>query len=262
MDLKLKGKAALVLAGSSGLGKGAAMELAREGASVVMLSTQEDKLRAAQQHIREETGNEPGYIVGDLGREGDIERAVEETVQRHGAIDVLITNAPGPKGGPFTSLELADWDSAYQLSLKAHVRAIRAAVPHMQRQGSGRILCITSYSIKQAADNLMLSNALRLAVVGMVKTLSRELAPHGILANVIGTGPTHTPRIQALDSQNAARAGVSVEEWAQQQAAKIPIGRYGQPEELGRMAAFLCSGANTYITGQSVVVDGALTTAY
>lgn len=262
MDTKLTGKTALVLASSSGLGRGTAMELAREGAQVVLFSTSEDKLRAAQALIKQETGHEPAYVVGSAGAKEDIQRAVDHALSRFAALDVLVTNAPGPKGGPFMSLEEADWDSAYSLSLKAHAQAIRLALPHMQRQGGGRILCITSSSVKQAIDNLLLSNAFRLAVVGMVKTLSRELAGQGILINVIGSGPMDTPRIEALDTQNAARAGISLDDWQRQQAAKVPMGRYGQPEEFGRLAAFLCSGANTYITGQSIVIDGGMTTAY
>ena len=258
MDLKLKGKSALVLAGSSGLGKGAATELAREGARVMLLSTSEDKLRKAQKEILEATGNEPAILVGDLSKPGEAARAVEETVKQFGGIDVLVTNAPGPKGGPFLSLDWADWDSAYQLSLMAHVQAIRAAVPHMQAAGGGRVLCITSYSIKQAADNLLLSNAFRLAVLGVVKTLSRELAPQGILLNVIGTGPTQTPRIEQLDTMNASRAGVSLEEWTSQQAAKIPLGRLGQAEEIAHAVAFLASPKAGYITGHELDINGGM----
>ena len=170
MDLKLTGKTALVLASSSGLGRGVAMELAREGVRVVLFSTHEDKLRAAQKRIADETGHEPAYVVGSADKTEDLKCAVEHALSRFGALDVLVTNAPGPKGGAFQSLTETDWDSAYRLSLKAHVDAIRLALPHMQKKGGGRILCITSSSIKQAIDNLMLSNAFRLAVVGMVKT--------------------------------------------------------------------------------------------
>lgn len=259
MDLKLKGKSALVMASSSGLGKGVAMELAREGAFMTLFSTNEDKLRAAQAQIKAETGHEPSYVAGNAGETEDIKRAIEQAVSHNGGLDVLVTNAPGPKGGPFVSLTGDDWDNAYRLSLKANVEAIRLALPHMS---NGRILCITSSSIKQAIDNLMLSNAFRLAVVGMVKSLARELAPKGILVNVIGSGPMETPRIAALDTQNAANAGVDLKDWQRQQAAKIPLGRYGSPEEFGRLAAFLCSFANTYITGQAIVIDGGMTTAY
>ncbi len=262
MDLQLKGKAALVLAGSSGLGLAVATELSREGAQVMLMSTNEHKLQGAQTLITEETGNEPAIFSGSVAEEKDLQEAVRRTVARFDRLDVLVTNAPGPKSGPFDSLHNADWESAFQLSLFAHVKAIRAALPHMFAQGGGRILCITSSSIRQALDNLMLSNSFRLAVVGMVKTLARELAPRGILANVIGTGPMQTPRIEALDLLNAHRAAVSVEVWQKQQAAGIPLGRYGRPEELGRAAAFLCSWANSYITGQALVVDGGLTTAY
>ena len=262
MDLKLTGKSALVLASSSGLGRGVALELAREGAQVVLFSTSEDKLRAAQKLIEKESGHKPAYVVGSTGETEDIRRAMEQTLSLYGALDVLVTNGPGPKGGPFVSLLEDDWDSAYRLSLKAHAEAIRLALPHMLKSGGGRILCITSSSIKQAIDNLMLSNAFRLAVVGMVKTLSREMAGQGILVNVIGSGPMDTPRIETLDTQNAARAGVALADWQRQQAAKVPAGRYGQPEEFGRLAAFLCSGANTYITGQSIVIDGGMTSAY
>lgn len=262
MDLQLNGKVALVLASSSGLGKGVAMELAREGALVTLFSTKEDKLQQAQAQIKAETGQEPAYVVGSVANREDLARAVSQTVARFGSLDVLVTNAPGPKGGPFASLLEEDWDSAYNLNLKAHVAAIRQALPHMEKQGFGRILCITSSSVKQAIDNLMLSNAFRLATVGMAKTLAREVAQKGILVNVIGSGSMETPRIEALDTQNAAKAGVSLEEWQSQQAKKIPLGRYGQPAEFGRLAAFLCSGANTYLTGQAIVIDGGVTTAY
>lgn len=262
MDLGLKGKIALVLAASSGLGKGTAMELAREGATAVLVSSNEAKLRAAQAEIAQQTGFEPDYVVCDLSAEGEIARAVDVAAQRHGGIDVLVTNAPGPKGGPFVSLTDEDWHSAYRLTLLSHVQAIRATLPHMQRRGGGRILCITSSSARQAIDNLLLSNAFRLSVVGMVKTLAREVAAQGILCNVIGSGSMQTPRIEQLDEQNGAEAGVSTEAWRARQEAAIPMGRYGRPDEFGRLAAFLCSGANTYATGQVFIIDGGRTTAY
>lgn len=262
MDLGLKGKTALVMAASSGLGKGTAMELAREGARVILLSSNEDKLRAAQADIARETGNEPDFVVCDLAEPGAIGRAVRDVAQRHGGIDVLVTNAPGPRGGPFMALTDEDWHSAYQLSLLVHVQAIRAALPSMQAKGSGRILCITSSSTRQALDNLLLSNAFRLSVVGMVKTLAREVAGQGILCNVIGSGFMQTPRIDSLDQENSEKAGVSLDEWRKRQAAAIPMGRYGKPDEFGRLAAFLLSEANTYITGQVVLIDGGRTTAY
>lgn len=262
MDLKLRGRIALVLAGSSGLGRGVATELSREGAQVVIMSSNQEKLKAAQAFIKEQTGNQPDFVVGDLQQPEDIKSAVNQVVSRFGAIDILVTNAPGPKGGPFLSLTQADWDSAYQLSLLSHVQAIQAALPHMQANGGGRILLITSSSIRQAIDNLALSNAFRLATLGMAKTLAREVAKDGILVNVIGSGSMKTPRIDALDTQNAERLNIPLNDWRAQQEAKIPLGRYGDPLEFGRLAAFLCSFANTYITGQGHLIDGGMTTAY
>ena len=262
MELGLKNKAALVLASSSGLGKAIAMELAREGAQVMLCGRSEEQLRKAQQEIFEITGNQPEYYAGSITDPGYIEALVRHTREKCGPIYALVNNSGGPKPGTFDTFQDEDWQQAYELCLLSYVRAIRAVLPDMRANGGGRILCSTSSSVKASLENLILSNTFRMGVVGMAKTLSQELGRDNILVNVIGPGRIGTARIDQLDKLRADKQGLSVEQLQEQTYHEIPLGRYGQPEEYGRLAAFLCSEANTYITGQTILLDGGMTKAY
>ena len=262
MELGLKNKSALVLASSSGLGKAIAMELAREGARVMLCGRSEEQLKRAQQDILNATGNEPKDLAGSITDPRYIQELVQTTVEKCGPIFALVNNSGGPKPGPFDSFDDQAWQDAYELCLLSYIRTIRAVLPYMRANGGGRILCSTSSSVKAALNDLILSNTFRMGVVGLAKTLSQELGPDNILVNVIGPGRVGTARIDQLDQIRAQKEGLSVEELQHKAFHDIPLGRYGRPEEYGRMAAFLCSEANTYLTGQTLLMDGGMVKAY
>ncbi len=261
MDLGLKDKGVIVMASSSGLGQAVACEFAREQAKVMLFSPFEDQLKEAQAQIKAETGNEPDYFVGDITKAEDIKTLVSTTVEKFGGVYALVNNTGGPPAGTFDAFDDETWQKAYELTLLSYIRAVREVLPHMRAAGGGRILCSTSSSIKAVLDNLILSNTFRAGVVGLAKTLSQELGKDGILVNVIAPGRIGTARIDELDAIRAKKAGVSVEQLQENTFKTIPLGRYGEPAEYGKLSAFLCSEANTYITGQSVLVDGGLVKA-
>src|SRR5215210_2966879 len=219
MDLGLGGKTALVTAASKGLGRAIATELAREGARVVISSRDEQALARTAAEIGSETGAEVGYRAADLTSGDEIEALVRHALDRFGGIDVL---------------------------------------PSMRERGEGRIVNVASSSVKQPIDNLLLSNTFRAGLAGLAKSLSLELAPDNILVNTLGPGRILTGRTETVDAGQAESQGVSVEEVREQFASRIPLGRYGTPEEFARVAAFLASPANGYVTGQAVLVDGGM----
>lgn len=262
MDLQLKDKSVLVLAAGSGIGKGVAMEFAREKAKVMLAGRTEEKLITAQKEIAQETGITTEYVVADLSKADDIINAVKEAETKNGPIYALFNNTGGPRPGDFDSFNDQDWQNAFELTLLSFIRAIRAVLPSMRETGGGRILNNTSSSIKQVLDPLLLSNVFRTGILGLSKSLARQLAPDNILVNVVAAGKIQTPRVNQVDSVKSEKQGISLEDFQKQNALQIPMKRYGTPDELGRLAVFLCSAANTYITGQSILVDGGITTAY
>ena len=261
MDLGLAGRVAIVAASSKGLGKATAAQLAAEGAKVMISGRDEGELKAAASEIGKSTGSEVSYAVADVTRAEDVGSLVDGTVEHFGGLDVLITNAGGPPAGNFDKFEDADWQGAFELNLLSVVRLIRAGLPHMREKGYGRIVNFTSSSIKQPLDNLILSNVFRTAVLGLSKSLSAELAPEGILINTLGPGRIATDRLASLDESRAEKGGISVEEVRRRSEGQIPLGRYGQPEEFARVATFLASEANTYVTGQALLIDGGMVRA-
>lgn len=264
MDLGLKDKVVLCMASAAGLGKGIATEMAREGAKVMLCTAEpfKDQLYATQDEIEKETGNRPEAFLCDVNKVEDIQALVDHTVATLGDIYALVNMCPGPKPGPFENFDDAAWEGAFNMCLLSYIRTIRAVLPSMKRLGGGRIVNSTSSSIKDCLDNLILSNTMRMGVVGMTKTLAREVGKDNILVNVIGPGRIGTARITGLNAVRAEKAGISVEDYEKQDLKKFPMGRYGTIDEYGRMAAFLCSEANTYISGQNILLDGAMTTAY
>jgi 3-oxoacyl-[acyl-carrier protein] reductase len=261
MNLGLTDKAVIVCASSAGLGKATALEFAREGARVMLASRREAELKKAAAEIKAATGHEPRYVVTDVTKAADVTRLVTETVTAYGEVYALINNSGGPPAGAFDVFDDAAWQSAYELNLLAYIRTIRAALPHLRRSG-GRILNFTSSSVKSPIENLILSNTFRTGVMGLTKTLAGELGKDGILVNVIGPGRVQTERIAQLDAGRAAKGGISLEQVRSDTAKTIPLGRYGEPEEFARAAVFLASPANTYITGQTLLVDGGMVKAY
>lgn len=187
---------------------------------------------------------------------------MKTTTEKLGPVYALMNNTGGPSPGTFDQFCDEDWQKAFELCLLSYIRLIRECLPIMRAGGGGRILNSTSSSVKAVLDNLILSNTFRMGVVGLSKTLSQELGKDGILVNVIGPGRIGTARIDQMDQVRAEKAGKTVEEIRQSAFSSIPLGRYGKPEEYGKLAAFLLAPSNTYITGQTVLVDGGMVKAF
>ncbi|SDX75089.1 3-oxoacyl-[acyl-carrier protein] reductase [Modestobacter sp. DSM 44400] len=261
MDLELTGRVALVTAASKGLGRATATQLAAEGARVMISSRGAEQLAATAAEISAATGAQVEHCPADVSDAADLARLLRETEERLGGVDVLVNNAGGPRPGGFDALDDAAWQQAFELNLLSGIRLMRGVLPHMRAQGWGRIVTIASSSIKQPLDNLLLSNTYRVAILGLAKSLAIEFAPDGVLVNTIGPGRIATDRVAGLDATRAEKSGMSIEEVRAQAEKSIPLGRYGTAEEFGKVAAFLVSGANTYLTGQAFLVDGGMVKA-
>ena len=247
MDLGLENKVALVLASSKGLGKAVAIALAAEGAKVMICGTDEVALLDTEKEIALIAPNCVASFVCDLGQEQQRKQLVAKCEQTFGTIDILVTNSGGPASGSFEQFSLQDWISIYNLLFLSIVDIIQQVLPAMKQKGFGRILTITSVAVKQPADNLISSNAVRTSLLGLVKSLSNEVAPFGITVNNIMPGYTSTNRLKALIEKNP-----KVEEVKD----SIPMKRFGTAAEFAAAAAFLVSEKASYITGQSLAVDG------
>jgi len=261
MDLGLNGKRVLVAAASKGLGRAIAAEFVRESAQVAICSRD----RARIQRVATELGSGTVAIEADVSTNEGCRRFVDESVKRLGGIDVLIVNAGGPKLGTFADLDDAAWQTAFELTLLSAVRLTRLALPEL-RKSKGAIVFSTSTSVRQpglpAYGTLMLSNGLRAAVHGLLKTLSRELAADGIRVNAIQPGRISTERVAELDGDTAKREGIPIEKVRERfEKGAIPLGRYGKPEEFAAAAVFLASPRASYITGVSLQVDGGMLTS-
>ncbi|WP_138419933.1 SDR family oxidoreductase [Aquibacillus sediminis] len=262
MDLDLKGKSVIVAAGSKGIGRATALEFAKEGAHVLIGSREEQALKEAVSFIKEESGNQQvDYRVCDITDPNSVTAFVKKALDWNGKVDVLINNAGGPPAGKFEQFDDQDWQAAFELNLLSYIRLAREVLPSMQAQQQGRIINIASSSIKQSLDNLILSNTFRAGMVGLSKTLAREYANDNIMVNTIGPGRIDTERLASLDENTAQGTGQTYDQVRQASENTIPIGRYGSPEEFARIVVFLSSGANTYMTGQNLVIDGGLVKA-
>ncbi len=261
MDLHLTGKTAIVLASSTGLGKAVAKELAVEGANVMITSRNKDKLVQAKEEIEQVAKGRVEYMVADVTDAHSIKALVDVTRQTFGKINILVNNTGGPSAGSFEDLTDQDFQKAFDLTLMSYIRAVREVLPDL-KETRGHILNNTSSSVKQPIDGLLLSNVFRMGVQGLSKSLSQELAPHGIMVNTIGAGRIATDRLTELDQNRAEREEKTVDDIQASIKDQIPAGRYGEPEEFAKMATFLVSGVNTYVTGQTILVDGALSKAY
>jgi len=255
MDLELTGKAVLVTAASKGLGKAAAMEMARNGAQVAICSRSSAVDQAAGD-IRTCTGATVHALRADLTRKDEVDRVVSSALEHLGQLDILIINAGGPPPGSFLDLVPQDWEAAVQLTLMSAVYLCYAAVPHMIKRGGGSIVATQSISVQQPLDNLVLSNSLRMAVIGLMKSLANELGPKGIRVNSINPGWTRTERVDQLLTDRSARNGTTPAEEAARITRGIPLGRMGTVEEYGRAVAWLASPAASYIHGHALSFDG------
>ena len=254
MDLGLRGKVALVAGASRGLGFGVAQSLAREGALVSIASRDEAAIKSAASHL----GNDALATTLDVRSPDGIQQWAQATIKRFGGIDLLFTNSGGPPAGPVMSFDDAMWQDAVNLLLFSTLRMVRAAVPSMQARGGGAILMSTSSSVKEPINNLGLSTVVRAAVSALAKTLSLELASSKIRVNQIIPGRIDTDRVRHLDEINAKRQNITTNEAKAKAESVIPMGRYGDSEEFGRVAAFLLSDATAYVTGATLQVDGGM----
>lgn len=256
MDFGLSGKVAFVAAASAGLGKAAALELAREGARVAICGRTLATVEDAAAEIRAATGAEVLALVCDVTDQAQIDAAVAATVAEWGGLHILVTNAGGAPAGRFDALDDAAWEQGWRLNFLSAVQLIRAALPHLRAAGWGRIITITSTTVKQPLDDLLISNSVRPGVVGLVRSLASQLGPEGITVNNVAPGFTSTERVTEIFTARAAANHTSPEEEMRSIADRTPVGRMGQPEELAAVIAFLASTRASYVTGQTIVVDG------
>ncbi len=259
MDLGLLGKVALVAGASRGLGKAVAMGLAREGVSVAVVARNRARIEAVAREIQNQTSVQTLGIAGDVTSAEDIHRIVNEAIGKFSAIDILVTNAGGPPPGAFVTLTDEQWRDAVNLTLLSAVRLSRAAIPHVQMQKWGRIIHICSYSVKHPIENLMLSNSIRSAVVGLSKTQALELGKDGITVNSVLPGWTATERVEQLMQDRAKRANTTPEEQATAIIREIPLGRMAKPEEFANVVVFLASERASYVNGVALAIDGGAT---
>ena len=247
MDLGLKSKVAFVAASSQGLGKSVALELAQEGANVIICGRNKENLEKAKQEIENQTNQKILALAGDLSISVEREHIIKMVLQSYNTIDILVTNSGGPPAGKFEDFNQQDWDKAYNQLLPGVVGLINGFLPGMKQKKWGRIICITSMAVKQPVNNLILSNAVRASIVGLTKSLSNELAIHNITVNNVMPGYTETERLKKLIESNPSFASA---------IAEIPLGRFGKPEEFAAAVTFLVSERASYITGVSLAVDG------
>ncbi|RNJ26294.1 SDR family oxidoreductase [Halosegnis longus] len=260
MDLAIDGNAALVTASSSGLGKASAKALAREGANVAINGRDEERLADAKAEVEAVATGEVIALPGDLTDADDAERLVEETVDAFDGLDHLVTSAGGPPSGAFIDTDDEDWQEAYDLLVMSVVRLARAAKPHLEAGDGGTIVTITSRSVKEALDSLVLSNSVRMGVIGLEKTLSKEFAPE-VRANAVLPGPHETARIENLVDAAVERGEYDSYEEGLDEWAGNPLERIGDPMELGDTVAFLSSPLSGFINGTAIPIDGGATGA-
>jgi len=256
MDLEIEGNAALVSASSSGLGKASGKALAREGADVLLNGRDPDRLEAARKEVESVAAGDVVAQPGDITDPAETEAVVETAVDEFGGLDHLVTSAGGPPSGPFLETDDEDWQEVFELLVMSVVRLARAAEPHLRAGEGGTIVTITSRSVKEAIDSLVLSNAVRMSVIGLEKTLSTEFAPE-VRANAVLPGAHETSRIEDLMEQAIDRGEYDDMEAAREGWGEgVPLQRIGDPMELGNTVAFLSSPKSGYINGAAVPIDG------
>lgn len=258
MDLHLKDKRAFVAGSSQGLGCAAAHLLAKEGCRVAINGREEEKIKRVAEKINRETGTQVIGLAGDVTQPDVSGKLIRQTAEAFGGLDILITNTRGPKPGGIDSLSEADWQVGIDLCLMAHVRLIQSALPYLRKSEAASILTITSLSVKQPIPNLVISNSVRLATIGLTKSLALDLGKEGIRVNSIIPGWTETERVTELFEVRAKANNSTVEEEAKRQAAESPFGRLAKPEEFANAVVFLVSPAASYITGVMLSVDGGM----
>ena len=258
MDLGLKGKKVFLSGSSRGLGYASAKVLAEEGCQVVLNGRDRDRLESSAAILAAETGGTIHSLVGDAARPENAAKLIQEASEVLNGIDLLVTNTGGPPSGKFTDHDDDVWEDAVNLVFLSHVRLIKAALPILRRSSSASVVTITSYSVKQPIPNLILSNSIRAATVGLTKSLALELGTEGIRFNSILPGWTNTERVQEILAYRAEQSGTSIQDERERITKECPLGRMAEPDEIGRAAAFLLSPAASYITGVMLQVDGGM----
>lgn len=261
MDYGLAGKAALVGGASRGIGRAAALGLAREGCRVAICARGVERLEATANEIRADTGTDVIAVPCDMARPDDIRRFVAAAVEAFGRLDIVVNNAGGPPPGPFEAHDESAWRQALDQNFLSVVRTVREALPYLRAAGGGRIVNITSVAVKEPIPGLVLSNAARLGVVGLAKTLSRELGPDGITVNNVCPGLTLTDRMRELYGGRAQAEGRSLEDLLGEEAQRIPLGRLAEADDVAALVVFLASEPARHITGATIQVDGGSTAA-
>lgn len=257
MDLQLDGRVAMVAASSKGIGRACALGLAREGVKVSLCARSEDDLEKVAEQIRTEAGVDVLSVPTDLTKADQIQRWADQTLERFGGVDILVTNAGGPPHGAWQDFQSDEaWQAAFELNMMSTIRMVRAVLPSMRERGGGRILNVQSTSVKAPIANLILSNTIRPGVAGLAKTLSRELAADSILVNTVCPGAIYTDRLRSGILDHAERTGVTEEQAAAERAQHIPLRRFGTPEEFANMVVFLASPRASYVTGSTIAIDG------
>lgn len=259
MDLGLKGRVAIVAAASKGLGRAVAEELARNGADVAICARSAANLKNAAEAIGKATGHEVFSQELDVTRPEAVHDFVAAVEKRYGRVDICVTNAGGPPAKKFLDISLEDWRNAVDLTLMSAVHFAREVLPLMRKSRWGRLIAITSVSVKQPIDNLLLSNSIRAGVTGLMRTLANEFGPDGITVNCVCPGYTLTERLDELVEVQAKNAGLSRDKILERLSAQVPLGRIGKPEEFAATVAFLASERASYMNGCSIAVDGGFT---
>ncbi|MFQ6126001.1 MAG: SDR family oxidoreductase [Candidatus Heimdallarchaeota archaeon] len=257
MDLGLSGKIAICAASSKGIGKAIAVNLAKEGAYVTICARGEEALHKTKEEIRT-FGGKVLAVKADVTDYDQVQNLVKETIKTFGNPQILVNNAGGPPQATFQEVDIATWREAVDLNLMSTIYLSREVVPYMIKARWGRIINMTSVSVKQPIDNLLLSNTVRSGVIGLTKSLSNELGPYNITVNSVAPGYTLTKRLRDIAQKLAEETNRSLEDQLKEMAKDVPLGRVGQPEEIANLVVFLASEKASYITGTTIQVDGGL----
>ena len=256
MDLGLTGRVAVVGGGSKGLGRACADSLAQEGAKLAICSRNAQELEQAAAEIRAATGAEVLAVPGDLSRLDDIQRLIQSAVDHYGRLDIAVANSGGPPSGRAADTDEETWSRSIDMALSFFIRMGREATPHMKHQKWGRVVNILASTVYQPIDNLATSGVTRMGAVAYAKSLADEVGRDNILVNNVAPGFLMTERMRHIFETRSEETGQDIESVLEAGASRIPVGRFGRPEELGDFVAFLCSDKNTYVTGTTILVDG------